>query len=316
MSQSEQVSKLPLLNKGRRAVLAISMAVASVAALQADTYKVEILREGLERPTGIMASRWNTIYYSEIPEPGVHGGANKVSALNLRSGQTRVLSEGEPNPVNISVDTRGSVYWACQTAGVILKYTRHGGKSVFLGDPTGADPVIYSPTGLDVDRNGDVVFTELIDPGTKGANMVSVSDGTNISTISDSEPAPTDIVIGYDGTAYWTCATAGVILKRSPAGVISLLLDGLKNPTGIDLDTKGQRLYWTEIPTPGVGGDESGNTINEINLKTMKRTVVATGFPQPQDVTVTRDGTVYWTCQKAGVIARAKPVRAHKRWWY
>ena len=97
------------------------MAVASVAALQADTYKVEILAEGLERPTGIMASRWNTFYYSEIPEPGVHGGANKVSALNLRSGKTRVLSEGEPNPINISVDARGTVYWTCQKAGVIAR---------------------------------------------------------------------------------------------------------------------------------------------------------------------------------------------------
>lgn len=315
MLYSRTVSKSKYIKSGRHAILALSLAVASATALHADAYKVEILTEGLERPTGIMAGRWNTIYYSEIPEPGVHGGANKVSALNLRSGKTWVISAGEPNPVNISVDTRDNVYWSCQTAGVILKYSRKDGKSVFLGDPTGADPVIYSPTGLDVDRNGDVVFTELIDPGTKGANMVSVSDGTNISTISDSEPAPTDITIGYDGTAYWTCATAGVILKRSPAGVISLLIDGLKNPTGIDLDRRGQRLYFTEVPTPGVGGDESGNTINVINLRTMKRTVVATGFPQPQDVTVTRDGTVYWTCQKAGVIARAKPVRAHKRWY-
>jgi hypothetical protein len=295
--------------------LTFALVAASATALQADAYKVEILAEGLENPTGIMAGRWNTLYYSEIPEPGVPGGANKVSVLNLRSKKTRVISEGEPNPVNISVDYRDNVYWTCQTAGVILKYSRHGGKSVFLGDPTGADPVLYSPTGLDVDRNGDVVFTELIDPGTKGANMVSVSDGTNISTISDSEPAPTDIVIGFDGTAYWTCATAGVILKRSPAGVISLLLDGLENPTGIDLDLKGRKLYFTEIPTPGVGGDESGNTINEFNLRTMERIVIATGFPQPQDVTVTRDGTVYWTCQKAGVIARAKPVRAQKRWY-
>ncbi len=261
-------------------------------------FKVDIVMEGLNSPTGIAARSAKGLYFSEIPTPNVGGGSNTVKFLNLRNGRVSVISEGEPNPVNIALGRRGNVYWTCQTAGVILKYNRHYGKSLFLDE-------LMMPSGITVDRNGDVLFTELPMPGTPGANSVSVSDGEHISLISDGEPAPTDIVIARNGTAYWTCSTAGVILKRSPAGVISLLLDGLAKPTGIALDRKGENLYYTELPTPGVfDGD---NKVMELNLNTMEKSVVAAGFPLPADVTVALNGKIYWTCTTAGVIASATP---------
>ncbi|EDY80865.1 hypothetical protein VDG1235_482 [Verrucomicrobiia bacterium DG1235] len=222
-----------------------------------------------------------------------------------------MISEGEPYPVNIAVDDRKNVYWTCMTAGVILKYNQKYGKSFFLpADPMAEDvEFLMSPNGITVDTNGDVLFTELPDPGVMGANMVSVSDGYNISLISGHEPAPTDIVIARDGTAYWTCATAGVIVKRTPAGVISVLKDGLENPTGIAIDYLGRKLYFTELPTPGVSGAEGGtNRVVELNLRTMEMCNVSVGFPLPADVTVTPQGKVYWTCTKAGVIACATPL--------
>ena len=292
------------------------LASLAISGLSAREYEVEIVKEGLNSPMGI-ASFWrHTLIFTEVPEPGVPGGRNAVKYLNLRSGYMGTISEGEPNPVNVAIGNRGEIFWTCKTAGVILKYTRRGGKEFFLPEDPENDDFLLSPVGIDVDRRGEVLFTEVPMPGVFGANMVSVSDGTNITVISDHEPAPTDIVIAYDGTAYWTCNTAGVIFRRSPAGVISLLLDGLSSPTGIDLDASGNRLYFTEVPTPGIPGDEGGsNTIMELNLRTMKLSTVAEGFPLPADVTVARNGAVYWTCSAAGVIAKATPREEGKRKW-
>lgn len=288
-----------------------TLALASISSLSAREYDVEIVIDGLSSPTGISSYYNNSLIFTEVPTPdlpGPQGGENTVKHLNIRSGHIRTISEGEPYPINVAVDKYGTIYWTCQTAGVIVQYNHRDGKSIFLPENPDEDDRLLSPTGITVDRHGDVLFTELPMPGTKGVNMVSVSDGEIISLISDGEPAPTDIVISKNGTAYWTCNTAGVILKRSPAGVITLLLSDLDAPTGIALNRNGSRLYFTEIPTPGVSGTEGGsNNVIEYDLRTGEKSIIAAGFPSPQDVTVGADGTVYWTCTKAGVIAKGTP---------
>ncbi|MBK1878256.1 hypothetical protein [Pelagicoccus mobilis] len=297
-----------------RSLVLGSLALMGTISLSAREYEVEIVKDGLNSPTGI-ASHWrNTLVFTEVPEPGTPAAGNAVKYLNVRSGKMGTISEGEPNPVNVAISKRGEIYWTCKTAGVILRYDRRNGKQFFLpADPESGD-FLLSPNGIDVDSRGDVLFTEVPLPGTPGANMVSVSDGMNITTISDNEPAPTDIVIGHDGTAYWTCQSAGVILKRSRAGVISLLLSGLEEPAGIALDASGKRLYFTELPTPGVPGDAGGsNRVMEYDLREKELHVVADGFPLPADVTVSADGTVYWTCTAAGVIAKGTPQKEGKR---
>jgi len=122
-----------------------------------------------------------------------------------------------------------------------------------------------------------------------------------------------DIVVSYNGNAYWTCKEAGVILRRSPAGVIGKLLDGLEKPTGIALDRAGRYLYFTEIPTPGVFGGDVGpggdgrNRVMEYDLWKQTLSRVSFGFPTPTDVAVAPNGKIYWTCTKVGVIACATP---------
>lgn len=292
-------------------VAAMASAVAHAAPSQFD---VEIVVRDLNKPMGIVASGNNLIYFSEVPTPGVSGtdgGENGVKRLKLSNRGISMISEGEPYPINLAVDDRKNVYWTCMSAGVILKYKPGYGRSFFLPhDPMAEDAeFLMSPSGIAVDTHGDVLFTEVPMPGVSGANMVSVSDGWNISLISDHEPAPTDIAIARDGTAYWTCKTAGVIVKRTPAGVISVLKDGLESPTGIAINYNGNKLYYTELPTPGMSGADGGsNRVMELNLGTMYDSVVADGFPYPVDVTVSPEGRVYWTCTKAGVIACATPL--------
>ncbi len=291
------------------------------------TFNIEIIAEGLNNPTAIATNSSRSLYYSEVPEPGEPGGENTVKRFDLRSKNSTLISQGEPYPINIALDRRGNVYWTCRTAGVILKYSRYGGtKAPFY--PVGFDPDVtlledrlMKPSGISVDRYGDVLFTEVPDLGDEGLSMVSATDGSNVSIVSDGEPAPTDVVISYNGSVYWTCKEVGVIRKRSSGGVVSTLLDGLEKPTGIALDRTGRYLYFTEIPTPGVfGGDvgpggDGSNRVMEYDLWKKKSTQVAFGFPTPTDVAVAPNGKIHWTCTKVGVIACATPQGGKRSRW-
>jgi sugar lactone lactonase YvrE len=139
-----------------------------------------------------------------------------------------------------------------------------------------------------------------------GMNTVDVSDGNAIVNLTTGEPEPTDIAAGPGGDVYWTCKSAGVILTRSAEGVVSLLLDNLMSPAGIALDHQGRKLYFTEVPTPGMPGGMGGqNAVWVYDLATGALDPVDMGDPEPTDIAVARNGRVYWTCTSAGVIVEA-----------
>ena len=154
-------------------------------------------------------------------------------------------------------------------------------------------------------------LTQIPTPGVPGPdgglNTVSVTDGTTIEVLTLGEPEPTDITVDRHGTAYWTCKSAGVILKRTHAGDVSLVLSDLNQPTGIALDHRGGNLYFTEVPTPGIPGSMGGqNAVRVLDLRSHALKLVDAGDPEPTDITVAPNGTVFWTCTSAGVIVEAR----------
>ena len=291
----------------RTVVAALAATVAlgvSALGLQADGgYKFKVVASGLSRPTGIAVGGWKTLYFTEVPTPGVGGGLNGVSSLDLDSGEIQLLHQGEPEPTNIAVSRDDEIYWTCKSAGVILKMTEDGDTvPVLLG--------LHAPSGISIGRRGTVYFTEVPTPGTVGGdNAVLSFDGTTKTVVSSGEPEPTDVVVSRNGSLYWTCKTAGVILERHD-GQTSVLLGGLLSPTGIALDKKGENLYFTEVPTPGVAGTHGGtNKVSVMNLRSRRVKVIHSGDPEPTDVAVAPNGNVYWPCSSAGVIVEAKPTR-------
>jgi DNA-binding beta-propeller fold protein YncE len=291
-----------------RTILLSSAATALCAShlLSADTYSTQVVASGLNRPTGIAIRGGNTIYFTEIPTPGVGGGANAVKELRLGNGSIRVIHQGEPEPVNIAVDQSGILYWTCKSAGVILEQAPHPASSSSAALLTG----LAKPSGIATDKNGNVYFTQVPVPGVGGgANSVasvSVYDTSTIALLSSGEPEPADVAASDKGVLYWTCRTAGVILTRNRQGTISLLLGGLNLPVGIALDEQRDLLYWTEVPTPGVPGSMGGNNkVWVYDLKKNIKTLVDAGDPEPTDVAVAPNGRVYWTCSSAGVIVEA-----------
>jgi sugar lactone lactonase YvrE len=253
-------------------------------------------------PVGITVEGSETVYFTLVPTPGVGGGANGVAKLDLETGAITMLHVGEPEPTNIAIDRGANLYWTCKSAGVILRQTEEGTTSLFLEG-------LEQPSGISVGKNGNVYFTEIPNPGVPNAgNRVSVTDGNTKVILHQGEPEPADIVVSRNGSLYWTCKTAGVLLQRVN-GETSVLLDGLNNPVGIALDHKGETLYFTEVPTPGVPGSAGGrNRVNEFDLRTKTARVIHEGDPEPTDVAVARNGNVYWTCTSAGVIVEARRV--------
>ena len=290
------------------AIASLALLVGLPLTTVAQSYEKEILIEGLDQPTGITVDPYGGLYYTTVPTPGVAGGDNQVVRYSLLSGRTRVISTGEPEPVNLANDLFGNVYWTCKTAGVILRSRRFG-----RGEPQLVLEGLSQPSGIASHPfPGLIAHTEVPTPGEFGAdNEVSLAFQFFRRwfdfAVSTGEPEPSDVTMGFDGTLYWTCKTAGVILKRSPGGENELVLDSLPAPVGIDVDFYG-RIYWTEVPTPGVFGTDGGtNRVLRYDPSTGETVVISDGEPEPIDVTVTPSGaSVYWTCRTAGVIIVAR----------
>lgn len=280
--------------------LAASMAAGPALA----DFDATVVVRDLDTPTGITYTgigAW--VVLSEIPTPGVPGdmgGRNRVLLVNLETGVQEELSFGEPEPLNLDVDRFGNAFWTCKTAGVILYRTPDGKIEKLLED-------LDAPSGIA--RFGKyLLFTETPDPGQNSEeNTVSVYDGNMVMELSTGEPEPTDIAVGVDGTLYWTCKSAGVILKRTPDGQKSVVLENLSSPTGIATDQVGN-FYFTEVPTPGVPGDQGGeNKVWRYNIDSGMLDLVNEGDPEPSDITVSPNGShIIWTCTSAGVVVVAQ----------
>jgi DNA-binding beta-propeller fold protein YncE len=297
------------------ALMAIGMgsALSTVQALAGEpTFEISVIAAELEYPTGIALSPDGHLYFTQLPTPGVpgdQGGSNKVSRRDAMTGMITNITVGEPEPTFIDVANDGRIVWTCKSAGVILQH--------MMGETSLVIDGLAQPSGISA-RNCDpapgdcpLYFTQLPTPGVPGPdggmNTVSVLEDGRITNITVGEPEPTEIVATPDGTLYWTCKSAGVILTRDGAsGKVELLLDGLAAPTGIALDALGN-LYFTEVPTPGVPGSEGGmNNVWMYNLASGAFTLIHEGDPEPTAVAVSSGGKyVYWTCTVAGVIVQA-----------
>lgn len=170
---------------------------------------------------------------------------------------------------------------------------------------------LQRPTGIAVNAQGDVYFTELPTPGVPGmmggANTVSVFDAQScdITTLTFGEPEPTNIDITKQGKLFWTCKSAGVILTLT-GGQAVLVRAGLLNPSGLAVQDRGHNkgdIYFTQLPTPGVPGSMGGtNTVSELADGVI--TDLTVGEPEPTDIAVDKHDNLYWTCKSANVILR------------
>jgi hypothetical protein len=276
---------------------------AAMSPLVAQHYSKKILLKGLAAPTGIAVHSSGDLYFTQVPESGKFSSKNLVSHWDSKSMKVQTLVSGEPAPTNIVALPDRTLYWTCVTAGVIMM--RKGSSQA------PARSGLKNPTGIAVGPRGGIYFTQIPTPGvpgTKGGkNELTLLSGKTLTTLAMGEPEPKDVVVDAKGNAYWTCRTAGVILRRDAVTTkITKILDGLEKPVGIAMDGMGD-LYFTEVPTPGMSGAKGGrNKVWRYSPMANALTLVSFGEPYPADVAVSSDGSrVYWTCMTAGVILEA-----------
>ena len=151
-----------------------------------------------------------------------------------------------------------------------------------------------------------VYFTLVPTPGVGGgANGVAKLDLETgaVTMLHVGEPEPTNITVDNRGDLYWTCKSAGVILKQTEEGATSLFLDGLEQPSGISVSKSGH-VYFTEIPDPGVPNAGNRVSVRDGNTKV----ILHQGEPEPTDIVVSRDGQSVLDVQE-----RRRPVAAGER---
>jgi streptogramin lyase len=293
-----------------RSTLLLAFAAVMTAPAQAQQYRTKVVAVDLDRPTGIAVSLDGTVFFTELPTPGVsgaNGGRNTVSRLKPKNGNIKVVSTGEPEPTNLATTFFGDVYWTCKSAGVINELNGNAVANVTAG--------LNKPTGMAAyPFGGALYFTEVPTPAVGGNNggmnaVYAFLQGVNQEVLlDDGDPQPSDVAVDLAGNVYWTCTSAGVIVKRSN-GTTTVIASNLNKPYGIATDYLGN-LYFTEVPTPGVSGANGGlNKVSKLKLSTGAITLIDAGDPDPIDVAAHPDGTVYWTCRSAGVIVEATPRR-------
>jgi hypothetical protein len=288
-------------------LIAASLLVASQAQAQ---YETRVVAKGLKMPTGIAVKGFGvntSLIFSEVPTPGVsggNGGMNGIFQLDMWNNKKSTLNMGEPEPLNLTLAPNGSIYWTCRTAGVILERNKMGAISVLMNN-------LLKPTGITALPDGNIAVTQVPTPGVSGANggmnSVDLITNTGIMNLTMGEPEPTDIVATRNGDLYWTCRSAGVILRRSAMGVVEVVLRGLNKPTGIAANKNGTVLYFTEVPTPGVSAKMGGgNFVWEYSLTKGTRTIISYGDAQPTDIAVTADNRIFFTNTSEGQIIEAR----------
>ncbi len=265
-------------------------------------FLVTVLARSPGRPEGLAIDGEGNLVIGWGASHGSPSEAGSVATLDPETGELRLVYADRPAPTQISVGPDGRLYWTSRSAGAIFRLT---------AETQRPEPVLEgltSPGGIAVDRQGRIFFTEAMAGTSTASGVFSLLNGSTPTELSRSKGEAVSVAVGPRGDVYWTVARDGEVLHLGPDGRSEVLLSRLERPVGVAVDAQGTMLAFTESPTPGLAGDAGGrNRVSVLDLKTMERTLVYEGDPEPYGVAVSSDGTVYWTSPASGEVLQAQP---------
>ena len=293
---------LPLLNCGKNASQTSQTPPPGQPSPVA-AFSVNQVAGGLSSPTGIALGGATTLVVSQQPVAPQDGGIVKI---NLRTGGVALQGTGPAMQSGFAASHDGRLYWVDASQGALMTQGRTDQAPAVL-HAGGMLPA----TTLAVDAADRVYVAGSAATGASGVAAVLVMGGAIASIPDPSGPEKTTLVAGISGDLYWTSNRNGLIYHRAPNGSGQVVVSGLNAPQGLALDAAENILYFTEVPTPGVAGSAGGrNTVNSLDLTSLKRTVIHSGDPQPTGVAVAPNGNVYWTSTSRGAVMVAVPAPA------
>ena len=153
----------------------------------------------------------------------------------------------------------GGEFVVTTSGGQVARYRPQDGETDYLA--TDFDQLY----GVDVDRDGTIVFAEL-GTGRVLALRGGIGDGT-VETLAAGLAEPVGVAIDPDGAPLVAESGAGRVVRLTPGGV-DTLVDGLACPQGIDV--RDGKLYIV---------DAAAKELVEFDLTTKARTTIAGGLP-------------------------------------
>ena len=153
----------------------------------------------------------------------------------------------------------GGEFVVTTSGGQVARYRPQDGETDYLA--TDFDQLY----GVDVDRDGTIVFAEL-GTGRVLALRGGIGDGT-VETLAAGLAEPVGVAIDPDGAPLVAESGAGRVVRLTPGGV-DTLVDGLACPQGIHV--RDGKLYIV---------DAAAKELVEFDLTTKARTTIAGGLP-------------------------------------
>jgi len=268
------------------------------------TYTIRTIASGLAAPGELQLAGDDTLFLGQAP---LAPRDASLAKLSLRSGEVTYLGADSAVLTGFAVNREGRLYWVDASRGALLSQGRPGEppQVIHKGPALPAARVAADSAGR--------IYITRTSPVADGRDSVAILvRGSSLVQIPDpGGPPKTSVTAAVTGDLYYTSMRDGVIYHIGPDGRGNVVVAGLDKPQGIALGPDEDTLYFTEIPTPGIAGEDGGrNTVNALDLSTLERSVIHRGDPQPTGIAVASNGTVYWTSTSRGLVLAAIPSQA------
>jgi WD40 repeat protein len=194
------------------------------------TTQTELPLTGLNRPVGVAVGRTGDVYVADSRN-------NRVLKLEAATSvQTQLPFTGLSNPLGVAVDTEGAVYVADSNNKRVLKLAPGAGVPTEL-----PFPALQSPVSVAVDGGGNVYVAD----GERQLVLKLPRGATVPSELPLGLASPSGVAVDGAENVYVSDYGANRVLVL-PAGwkaPVELPVSGLKEPTGVAVDTVAGSLF-------------------------------------------------------------------------
>ena len=213
----------------------------------------------LDRPVALAVDAAGDVYVAEQ-------SGDRIRAVAANGTISSLVESGLGEPSGVAVDSSGSVYFSEMNNNRVRRISAGGVLSTVVEG-------LNSPSWLRVAADGSLFVCD----GGSG-RILRVSTGGMVSTYA-TVVQPAGLALASDGTLF--VSSASQILKISPAGVSTLLVDGLMGPAGLALLASGELVI-----------AESGkNRVLRVGAAGAV-TVLSSALNNPEDVAVDAAGDI------------------------
>ena len=272
------------------------------SAVRATSWHIRVVADDLPRPAGI-AYRDGLLWVAT--KPVADGRDGSLVRLDLSTRSLTLLQNGPDVPASFALGPQGEVLWTRPADGALVSQSRPGALPRVLREG------LRLPGAIASGEEQSVYWVEdLRTPSAPDATGVLALDRGRVRRLLASGARPTALAVSPQGDVFLTNGVEGLLQRVRPDGRSEVLLRGLRSPAAIALSPDGHTVYFTEVPARGVADDR--NSVNAFDLRTLARSIVARGDPDPAGLAAGDHGSVFWSSTSRGMVLQASPVESRE----